>query len=205
MARVESTVARTGAGAIAVVGVSWAIASRGVADWESDAGRWAYDLPDWTTTPLEVVMQAGTRVAPLIAALVLVVVGWRWRALAVAGAGYLAWGLSRAAKELVDRPRPSAATLDRRIREVVEGSGFPSTHAAVAAGLAVAVVLLARPRPAVAVMILLAVAALTALARMHLGVHWALDVIGGAGIGAVAACAAAATLGAWGRSPQSRR
>ena len=53
-------------------------------------------------------------------------------------------------------------------------------------------------------MILLAVAALTALARMHLGVHWALDVIGGAGIGAVAASAAAATLGAWGGA-QSRR
>jgi membrane-associated phospholipid phosphatase len=194
VARVDPIVARTGAGALAVVAVSWAMASRGVARWEQDAGRWAFDLPDWTTGPLEVVMQAGTRVAPLAVAALLVAFGWRWRALAVAAAGFLAWGLSRLAKEVVDRPRPDAATLGRRAREVVEGPGYPSTHAAVAAGVAMAVVLLGCRRPAVAIAVM-AVAALTALARMHLGVHWTVDVVGGAGIGVVAACAAGAAAG----------
>ena len=140
-------------------------------------------------------MQAGTRLAPLLVAGLFVVFGWRWRALAVAGAGLLAWAVSRTAKEVVDRPRPSSATLGRRVRDVVDGPGYPSTHAAIAAGVAVAVVLLARPRPLAAVLVL-GVAVATAVARMHLGVHWALDVIGGAALGAVAASVAVAAVGA---------
>lgn len=186
--------------AVIVVVVSFALAGDGPEGWEVSIGRWAYDLPDWTTPGLEAVMQAGTRIAPIVAAAVLAVIGWRWRALAVLGAGFLAWGVSRVAKELADRPRPTEASLGRPVREVVAGPGYPSTHAAVSAGLATAIVLLlrsdaGRARPLVAGAVL-AVAAATSLARVHLGVHWTLDVVGGAGIGVLAGSIAVAVLGA---------
>jgi endonuclease/exonuclease/phosphatase family metal-dependent hydrolase/membrane-associated phospholipid phosphatase len=180
---------------VAVLATSWLLATRGVADWEVDVGRWAHDLPDWTTPVLEVVMQAGARPAPVVVAAVLAVTaGWRWRAAGVAVAGLLAWPVSWWLKEVVGRDRPTQAELGRPVREVLGNHGFPSSHAAISAAVAVAVVLLGRPRPGIRVAVL-AVAVLTALARLHLGVHWALDVIGGAALGTLLAVGVAYLVG----------
>jgi undecaprenyl-diphosphatase len=94
-----------------------------------------------------------------------------------------------ALKELFDRARPPIAdpTLDP-IGVIPASASFPSGHAATAFAAAVAVGLvhprLRRP--------LLALAALVALSRVYLGVHYVLDVLAGTLLGV--GCGAA---GAW--------
>jgi undecaprenyl-diphosphatase len=166
--------------------VSWAAAGGGGARrWEQSLAQFFYDWPGVLTPPLRLVMQAGTRGA-VLAAVVLLALSGRRRAAAAAGvAGSGAWAVAVAVKHLVDRPRPTTATLGRAVRESVEGAGFPSSHAAIAAALAAAVVVGVRPRPAVG-WTLAGAALLTAIARVHLGVHWPLDVAGGLTLGTAA-------------------
>lgn len=185
--------ALVGVAAVALVG-SWFAAARGIADWEVSVGRWAYDLPDGLTPVLEVVEQLGTGVAPLVLGAVAVAAGWRWRALGLTAAGLIAWLLSASTKRIVERPRPTEVTLGRVPREVVDGWAYTSSHAAIATAIVVALVLLGRPRRPVAALLALA-ALLTGLARLHLGVHWALDVVGGAALGALVAVLASLAVG----------
>lgn len=153
---------------------------------ERTIGQWVFDLPDWTTTPLEVVMQAGTTLAIFLVTAGLVVVGRHRAALAAALAGLGAWLVSNMLKAWVDRPRPTHATLGRTPREVVDNAAWPSSHATIAFALA-AVLLLTVARDRIGRALVATVAVLTAVARVHLGVHWTLDVIGGAALGALAA------------------
>lgn len=153
--------------------------------WERSLGQWVFDWPDGLTTPLEVVMQAGTLGAVVLVAAGLVIIG-RYRAAgaaALAGAG--TWLVAPVIKDLVERPRPTARTLGRVPREVVDAFAWPSSHAAIAAALAT-VLLLTVAQGRLGRGLVIAVAVLTALARLHLGVHWGLDVIGGAALGALA-------------------
>jgi endonuclease/exonuclease/phosphatase family metal-dependent hydrolase/membrane-associated phospholipid phosphatase len=149
-------------------------------------GQWAHDLPDALTPLFEAVMQLGTRPAPLVLAAIALLAGWRWRALGVAVAGTVAWLLSNSIKSLVERPRPAAETLGRVPRDVVDGWAYTSSHAAISAAVVTTLLLLGRPRRPVAAL-LVAAGVLTCLARMHLGVHWALDVVGGASVGVLVA------------------
>jgi membrane-associated phospholipid phosphatase len=96
--------------------------------------------------------------------------------------------LVAALKELFDRSRPPLAdpTLDP-IGLVPASASFPSGHAATAFAAAVAVGLihprLRRP--------LLALAAVVALSRVYLGVHYLTDVVAGAALGVGLGAAAA--------------
>ncbi len=103
-------------------------------------------------------------------------------ALAAAGAFAAAALLTDLVKALAERPRPAGDVL-----VVVPGSySFPSGHAATAFAAATVVALL-HPRlrwPA------LGLAALVALSRVYLGVHYPLDVLAGALLGAVVGWAA---------------
>jgi endonuclease/exonuclease/phosphatase family metal-dependent hydrolase/membrane-associated phospholipid phosphatase len=173
--------------AAVVLAGAWVLASREVGDWEVDLGRWAYDLPDAFRPVLEAVMQTGTQVAPLVAAILLAgFAGWRWRAAGVLAAGWATWLSSWAIKAIVDRPRPTEAELQRQLRIQLDNGSFTSSHAAIAAALATSLLLLGRPRRPVAA-VLVVVPVLTGLARMHLAAHWALDVIGGAALGVLVA------------------
>ena len=93
----------------------------------------------------------------------------------------LACGVSAVLKDAFDRARPEAA--DPSLVPLVatpSNASFPSGHALTAFAAAVAVSAL-HPRlrwPA------LAVASLVALSRVYLGVHFALDVVAGAALGA---------------------
>lgn len=169
-------------GALAVLVLTLVLLRSPPAHWERAAARDAYDLPSALTGAFEVVMQAGSRAAIAVVAVVLVVARRVWLAGAALAAGWLAWVAAVAGKDFVDRARPTGALLGRSLREVVEATGYPSSHAAISAALATVVVLglRLRPLPAAAVA---AVALLTAVARVHLGVHWPLDVAGGAAIG----------------------
>jgi membrane-associated phospholipid phosphatase len=167
-------------------------------DWERAVARAVYELPTALTDVLEVVMQAGSRGPIAVVAVVLVLLRRARVAVAVLGGGWLAWLAAIVAKDLVDRARPTSALLERQVREVVEGSGYPSSHAAISAALATAVVLGLRLRPLPAAVVV-AVAVLTAVARVHLGVHWPLDVLGGAALGVAAGAVGVVLVERWPR------
>ena len=78
-----------------------------------------------------------------------------------------------------------------RIREFQDSFGYPSSHAAVAVAAAVVLTALVPRRwrwaPGAAALVV-------ALARMHVGVHYPLDLVGGALIGGAAGLLALALL-----------
>jgi undecaprenyl-diphosphatase len=99
-------------------------------------------------------------------------------------------------KDAIDRPRPSGGLID------VEGSSFPSGHAAysvIYAWLVLTITVRVRPGMANASALIVAgivVTALVGLSRVYLDVHYLSDVSAGWGLGAsvFAACAAVAMI-----------
>ena len=111
-----------------------------------------------------------------------------WRLFGAAfAAGLLAYVLDNIVKLIVDRGRPPAYLSDVLVHGYPtdpHGTGYPSSHTAVA----VAVVIAAWPwldrrwRAASAVAVLM-----IGLNRMYVGAHFPLDILGGAAVGLVAA------------------
>lgn len=104
-------------------------------------------------------------------------------------------------KDLFDRARPSVADPGLNpIGLVPASASFPSGHAATAFAAAVAIALiyprLGRP--------LLVLAAVVALSRVYLGVHYVLDVAVGTLLGIAVGIAAAWVVTAVARSPRER-
>jgi len=160
---------------------------------EHSLGRWVYDLPDWLETPFELIQQTGTLLAIVLVAAGLVVAG-RYRAAGAAAlAGFGAWLAASGLKEIVERARPTVASLGRVPREVVDGFSWPSSHAAISAALAT-VLLLTIARGRLGRGVVIAAAGLTCVARVYLGAHWGLDVIGGAALGVLAGYVAVLVL-----------
>jgi membrane-associated phospholipid phosphatase len=152
-------------------------------------GQRVYDLPDGIVDVLEVIQQCGSRVAIVVVAAGLVIAG-RYRAAGAAAlAGVAAWLVASGLKAWVERPRPTLATLGRVPREVPDAFAWPSSHAAIAFALAV-VVLATFASGRLGRGVVVGAAALTGLARIAVGAHWALDVLGGAVLGVLAALVA---------------
>jgi membrane-associated phospholipid phosphatase len=146
--------------------------------------------------PIRGVMQLGTLPAVGIVAGVLFAFAprGRWQAAgAVIVAGIAARVASDALKDEFDRARPLESVTDVVPRDHADGLGFPSTHAAVAFALAGVVVWWLPRRWQAAAW---ALAAMVALARVYVGVHYPLDVVGGAAVGVVMASVAVACFGA---------
>lgn len=175
------------AGAAVVAVVLGVVAASGPAPaWETEVVDAMARLPDAVGIPLRAVMEAGTLPVVVAAALAVRLVGHRWRpALTVALVGVSAWLLARAGKPLVGRGRPTGV----RVREVRDGFGYPSGHTAVAFALAVAFAAMLPRRwrwlPFLA-------AAMVGVARVHVGAHYPLDVVGGAALGLAAGLAVVA-------------
>jgi undecaprenyl-diphosphatase len=104
-------------------------------------------------------------------------------------------------KDIFDRARPSVADPGLNpIGLVPASASFPSGHAATAFAAAVAIALIYRRlgRP------LLVLAAVVALSRVYLGVHYVLDVAVGTLLGIAVGIAAAWAVKAVARSPRER-
>jgi membrane-associated phospholipid phosphatase len=138
-------------------------------------------LPGEWHAPIWVVMNFGGLASVGVTAGVIAATGDRRRALRIAVCGTAVWGFCKGVKRFVGRGRP-ADHLDRVVvrGKPQAGLGFPSGHAAVAATLATMAGAGAHPT---AVKWLTSAAAAVAGARMYVGAHLPLDVVGGAAIG----------------------
>jgi undecaprenyl-diphosphatase len=113
---------------------------------------------------------------------------WRrpWFFVVVLVADVVADLISLALRQLIDRPRPFLVhPLPRPLVHPPSTGSFPSGHSATAFACAT-VIAWAAPRLAVPIFVL---AALVAWSRVYVGVHYPLDVIGGAILGVAVATA----------------
>jgi membrane-associated phospholipid phosphatase len=146
-------------------------------------------LPDWLYSPMLLFQYLGVLAMPLVVA-VGALAFRRWRlAAALVLVVPLKLALERVVKLLVERERPGTTVPDAVLRGVHPGGlSFVSGHAIITfaiAGLLVLVLVLPR-RWAVVAFVL---ATLNAVARVYLGAHNPLDVVGGAAVGLAIAAA----------------
>jgi undecaprenyl-diphosphatase len=149
--------------------------------FEIDAFHFVNDLPEAFRVPFETAMQLGTLTAA-IAVVVLALVFRRWWMALSAGLAALAGGVAaHYMRELVQRGRPLDLLTHVVVRgQRITGFGYPSGHTTTAAALAAGVApYLPRPaRRAAWVGV-----GLVATARVFVGAHLPLDVLGGVALG----------------------
>lgn len=185
------------AAAAAVLAVSWRRAgSLQVGPVEERIFRRVNGLSDALHPPVWAVMQAGSLAAVFVVPAALMGQDENQRAVVAFGVGFLMWLGVKEGKHLVGRGRPAAHLADVRVRgEDQTGLGYPSGHAAVSLSLA----LVATGAAGVPIaMAAIGVAAITGAARMYVGAHLPLDVVGGFAIGLITAEVANAGIVAWG-------
>jgi membrane-associated phospholipid phosphatase len=151
----------------------------------SGAERWVFDAvnsaPGVPFAPVWLLMQAGNVAAVAVAAAGALAARRPRLAAGLVVAGGLAYAGAKVVKQFVTRGRPGTLVDDVTYHgAVAEGLGFVSGHAAVAVALAVAAFpFLGRRSRWMAV----GVAAFVCGARVYVGAHLPLDVVGGAGLG----------------------
>jgi membrane-associated phospholipid phosphatase len=166
----------------ALTGLTAAVARRrAVHPRETGVFRAVNELPNGLHRPVYVVMQGGSLAAVYVTAGLAATRGKRALAGTIAVSGTCVWAGCKVVKRWVGRGRPTAHVDDVTIRGSEEGGlGFPSGHSAVATTLAVIV---AGELPAAAKPVLYVTAGTVALARVYVGAHLPLDIVGGIAIG----------------------
>jgi membrane-associated phospholipid phosphatase len=179
------------AGLLACVGAalfcgSALVLKAGTLGWDEGLFRFLNDVPTALAsvlTPLSHLFLPVAIVVVTVLAVVFVVA--RNRSVMPVAAGGLAaaaaWALANLAKAIADRPRPYEVVAGAVLRQQPAlGTSFPSSHTAVTVAVVIALVpFLPRALAGVAI----AYAVLVGWSRVYLGVHYPLDILGGAGIG----------------------
>ena len=170
----------------ALFGVSALLLKTGTLGWDESLFRILNEVPAAAASVLTPVshlfLPAG--IAVVVVFVVVYVVARNRGVLPVAAgaaAAGIAWVLANVAKAIADRPRPYEVIAGAVLRQQpAHGTSFPSSHTAVTVAVVIALVpFLARPLAAAAI----GYAVLVGWSRVYLGVHYPLDVLGGAGIG----------------------
>jgi uncharacterized membrane protein YbhN (UPF0104 family)/membrane-associated phospholipid phosphatase/tRNA A-37 threonylcarbamoyl transferase component Bud32 len=148
---------------------------------ETDLFRLINHLPSGIGIPLQIVMEAGSLGAVVVASAAARAAGSKRLSRDLAVGGSAAWVAAKLVKLVVTRERPAVLLSEVLTRgTAATGLGFPSGHAAVAAALAaVASPLLGRRAGRVAWVL----AWLVAAARLYVGAHLPLDAIAGLALG----------------------
>jgi undecaprenyl-diphosphatase len=168
-------------GVVGVAATASVVRRDGLGERELRVFRAVNDLPDALFPPVLVVMQGGALGAAPVAAVLAQAVGRPRLARRLLMGGGCAWALSKAVKRFVQRPRPVALVPGTHCRgQDATGLGYVSGHAAVAVALAAAALPELGPRGRHAVAVAVPV---VGLARMYVGAHLPLDVVGGAALG----------------------
>jgi undecaprenyl-diphosphatase len=178
-----------GAGTLAV---AWILLGnrRDVPQWEADAFAAVNGMGDGWKPVLLPLMQLGNFWAiPAVAVTMGIWKRDRRAVLAPLTAGLAAWGLAKLVKDLVERDRPHDLLTGVHLREDgITGLGFVSGHTAVAFALATSVAPWLPRRWRV---VPFGFATVVGIARIYVGAHLPLDVVGGAGLGVVCGSIAA--------------
>jgi membrane-associated phospholipid phosphatase len=159
-------------------------------------------LPDWLYSPMLLFQYLGVLAMPLVVAVGALVVR-RWRlAAALVLVVPLKLALERAVKQLVQRERPGTTVPDAVLHGVNSaGLSFVSGHAIITFAIAGLLGLVLPRRWAVVAFVL---ATCNAVARVYLGAHNPLDVVGGAAVGLAIAAALDLVLNVAGDRQSSR-
>jgi undecaprenyl-diphosphatase len=179
-------------GAAGLVGTALVVRRETVGPREAAVFRAVNGLPGELSPPVWLVMQGGALGAVPAAAAAARAAGHPALARHLLVSGASAWALAKVAKGLAQRPRPAVLLPETRCRgREATGLGYVSGHAAVVTALAAAAAPQLGSRGRIACG--LAVPAVW-LARLYVGAHLPLDIVGGAALGLATDAAAALLL-----------
>jgi membrane-associated phospholipid phosphatase len=180
-------------GAAVLVLASIPIDAHAISELEADIFRLVNELPGVLYGLVWPVMQLGNVIAAAVVAVAALLARRVRLAIGLAASGLLVWLLAKVIKDLVERGRPAELLSEVVRRDAPRvGQGYPSGHAAVAVALAaVASPYLNRPLKVVVWVL----AAAVCVARVYVGAHLPLDVIGGAAFGLAVGSLCNLTLG----------
>ncbi len=149
---------------------------------EADVFHWINDLPEWLYRPVWPFQQLGTILVGPIVAIVAFLLHRRRLAMAAIAATVLKLVGERVVKLLVERQRPGTTIVDVVLRGDVSktGDSFVSGHAVMAVALAAMISPYLNRWWKLVPWVL---AALNGFARIYVGAHNPLDVVGGSALG----------------------